>query len=280
MYLSLDEACTHVDAAAFRLVAGVYNRQGTRLLATAVSPPVRVLANNDVPTGAAKIRLEARLPSSWEGWISPGRGRTAARAAAAPRSRKAARSATNRKPPVSPVAAESHKAALGWLLPYQRHLMHLVQGKATPPESPAALPTPPPMPPLPSHVQPPPPISPLPSPLQPGTAAGCPPPGRLLSLRRPVRKQEQLRLPQLQAPWQDSCTWLGEPGARPRQPLRVATPEAPRLLDTQATHHSLLVYNSPSSAAETSGGPALGGCIAAQAEPGLEGGFSFEVSPL
>jgi hypothetical protein len=68
MYVSLDEACTHVDAAAFRLVAGVYNRQGTRLLATAVSPPVRVLANNDVPTGAARITLDARLPADWEGW--------------------------------------------------------------------------------------------------------------------------------------------------------------------------------------------------------------------
>lgn len=41
MYLSLDEACTHVDTPAFRLVAGVYNRHATRLLATAVSPPIR-----------------------------------------------------------------------------------------------------------------------------------------------------------------------------------------------------------------------------------------------
>ena len=41
MYLSLDEACTHVNASAFRLVAGIYDRQGTRLLATSVSPPVR-----------------------------------------------------------------------------------------------------------------------------------------------------------------------------------------------------------------------------------------------
>jgi hypothetical protein len=45
MYVSLDEACTHVDAAAFRLVAGVYNRQGTRLLATAVSPPPSRMCN-------------------------------------------------------------------------------------------------------------------------------------------------------------------------------------------------------------------------------------------
>ncbi|KAL4855424.1 Mitogen-activated protein kinase kinase kinase 9 [Chlorella vulgaris] len=68
MYLSLDEACTHVSASAFRLVAGIYNRQGTRLLATSVSPPIRVLANNDVPTGAARFKLEAHLPADWEGW--------------------------------------------------------------------------------------------------------------------------------------------------------------------------------------------------------------------
>ncbi|KAL4855434.1 hypothetical protein ACK3TF_003975 [Chlorella vulgaris] len=68
MYLSLDEACTHVNASAFRLVAGIYNRQGTRLLATSVSPPIRVLANNDVPTGTARFKLEAHLPADWEGW--------------------------------------------------------------------------------------------------------------------------------------------------------------------------------------------------------------------
>ncbi len=41
MYLSMDEACTHVGARSFRLVAGIYNRQGSRLLGTAVSPPIR-----------------------------------------------------------------------------------------------------------------------------------------------------------------------------------------------------------------------------------------------
>jgi hypothetical protein len=41
MYLSLDEACTHVDASAFRLVAAIYDGAGARLLATSVSPPVR-----------------------------------------------------------------------------------------------------------------------------------------------------------------------------------------------------------------------------------------------
>ena len=41
MYVSFDEACTHVGAQAFCLVAGIYNRQGTRLLATTVSPPIK-----------------------------------------------------------------------------------------------------------------------------------------------------------------------------------------------------------------------------------------------
>lgn len=41
LYLAMDEACTHVGASAFRLVAGIYNSRGTRLLATSVSPPIR-----------------------------------------------------------------------------------------------------------------------------------------------------------------------------------------------------------------------------------------------
>lgn len=32
--------------------------------------PCRVLANNDVPTGAARIPLEATLPADWEGWTN------------------------------------------------------------------------------------------------------------------------------------------------------------------------------------------------------------------
>jgi hypothetical protein len=140
MYLSLDEACTHVDAPAFRLVAGVYNRQGSRLLATAVSPPIRcasaasrflsnqcgrfapaihsalfsshlltcvamsvcsVLANNDVPTGAARIKLEARLLSDWEGWAAEGGGQAGGRASVAPKARKAAGQPTRRNLVVS-----------------------------------------------------------------------------------------------------------------------------------------------------------------------------------
>ncbi|PRW45335.1 hypothetical protein C2E21_5855 [Chlorella sorokiniana] len=83
MYLSLDEACTHVNARAFRLVAGIYNRQGSRLLGTAVSPPIRVLANNDAPTRAARIVMEATLPSDWEGWSGGGGGSSGKRSAAA-----------------------------------------------------------------------------------------------------------------------------------------------------------------------------------------------------
>lgn len=30
--------------------------------------PCRCLANNDAPTGAARIPLEATLPADWEGW--------------------------------------------------------------------------------------------------------------------------------------------------------------------------------------------------------------------
>lgn len=57
MYLSIDEAGTHVGAKTFRLVAGVYDKVGQELLGTACSPPIRVLSNNDAPSGAAHITL-------------------------------------------------------------------------------------------------------------------------------------------------------------------------------------------------------------------------------
>ena len=41
LYLAMDEACTHVGVGAFRLVAGIYDSRGSRLLATSVSPPIR-----------------------------------------------------------------------------------------------------------------------------------------------------------------------------------------------------------------------------------------------
>ncbi|KAL4855418.1 hypothetical protein ACK3TF_003964 [Chlorella vulgaris] len=108
MYLSLDEACTHVNASAFRLVAGIYNRQGTRLLATSVSPPIRVLANNDVPTGAARIKLEAHLPADWEGWAPQAPQLTPAEPQATSRPRK---QAVRAKPITTAAATHSRNIA-------------------------------------------------------------------------------------------------------------------------------------------------------------------------
>ena len=82
MYLSLDEAVTHVQSKNdvpdmgykspsvrfFRLVCGAY--AGTDLISTSVSPPIRVLANNDVPGGAAHIEIQLEVESSWSGWDS------------------------------------------------------------------------------------------------------------------------------------------------------------------------------------------------------------------
>lgn len=61
MYLSIDEAGTHVAAKTFRLIAGVYDKAGQELLGTACCPPIRVLSNNDVPGGAAHITLSVTI---------------------------------------------------------------------------------------------------------------------------------------------------------------------------------------------------------------------------
>lgn len=68
LYLSLDEACSHVNAKAFRLVAGLYDANTRLMLGSAVSSRIRVVANNDMQKGAAHIRLVAVLPSTWAGW--------------------------------------------------------------------------------------------------------------------------------------------------------------------------------------------------------------------
>lgn len=57
MYISLDEACSHVKAKHFRLIMGVYDEAGGQLLGTACSQLIRVLANNDCPKGAASIEF-------------------------------------------------------------------------------------------------------------------------------------------------------------------------------------------------------------------------------
>ena len=58
--------------AARRLVVGAYDQVGHQLLGAACSPPIRVLANNDVPSGAAFISLHLPLRANWEGWLPHG----------------------------------------------------------------------------------------------------------------------------------------------------------------------------------------------------------------
>ncbi|KAA6421286.1 MAG: hypothetical protein FRX49_08772 [Trebouxia sp. A1-2] len=72
MYLSIDEAATHVGNKKFRLVAMVYEQNGQDLIGTTCSQPIRVMANNDVPTGAAHIRLSCNIRQEWRGWTYTG----------------------------------------------------------------------------------------------------------------------------------------------------------------------------------------------------------------
>lgn len=68
MYLSFDEACSHVDVYSFRLVLAIVEAQTNKLLSTCVSHAVRVVSNNDVQDGAPHIKLVASVPSTWQGW--------------------------------------------------------------------------------------------------------------------------------------------------------------------------------------------------------------------
>lgn len=68
MFISIDEAGSHVRVKHFRLIAGMYGNNDTGCLGTAISGPIRVLANNDVPTGAAYIPLNITADDRWEGW--------------------------------------------------------------------------------------------------------------------------------------------------------------------------------------------------------------------
>ncbi|DBA65457.1 TPA: hypothetical protein ACH3X2_003226 [Trebouxia sp. C0005] len=63
LYLSIDEADTHVGNKRFRLVAMVYEQNGQDLIGTTCSQPTRVMANNDMPIGAALIRLSCNRSS-------------------------------------------------------------------------------------------------------------------------------------------------------------------------------------------------------------------------
>ena len=56
-YCAIDEAGGHVGSQRFRLVVGIYNQTGEELLKSGCSQPIQVLANNDIPKGAAHVPL-------------------------------------------------------------------------------------------------------------------------------------------------------------------------------------------------------------------------------
>lgn len=57
LYLAIDEACSHLNVKRFRLLVGIYDGADGEFLGSSISPPIRVLANNDVPGGAARMQL-------------------------------------------------------------------------------------------------------------------------------------------------------------------------------------------------------------------------------
>ena len=72
LFISIDEASNHVcpynKCKVFRLLFGVYTHDTNEFLGSGVSGPIRVLANNDVPKGAAAMRVRCVLDGSWGGW--------------------------------------------------------------------------------------------------------------------------------------------------------------------------------------------------------------------
>ena len=72
LFISIDEASNHVQPGPsacrqFRLLLGAYDEE-RNLLGTSLSSPIRVLANNDVPKGAARIEFDCSLSAGWAGW--------------------------------------------------------------------------------------------------------------------------------------------------------------------------------------------------------------------
>ena len=72
LFISIDEACTHVSLGdkktRFRLLFSVEDAETGKKIGSAVSAPIRVLANNDAPNGAAFIQMPIPLNQDWEGW--------------------------------------------------------------------------------------------------------------------------------------------------------------------------------------------------------------------
>ncbi|XRB15339.1 hypothetical protein RI054_10g51790 [Pseudoscourfieldia marina] len=61
-------AAAHPSAKKFRLLVAAHDPSDNTFLGTAVSGPIRVVANNDVPKGAAVISLDVSMPTSWKGF--------------------------------------------------------------------------------------------------------------------------------------------------------------------------------------------------------------------
>ena len=74
LFISIDEASNHVcvmgpnKCKTFRLLFGVYEQNSRELLGSGVSGPIRVLANNDVPKGAAAMKVRCALSDTWSAW--------------------------------------------------------------------------------------------------------------------------------------------------------------------------------------------------------------------
>mmetsp|Transcript_10497 Transcript_10497/g.64291 ORF Transcript_10497/g.64291 Transcript_10497/m.64291 type:complete len:420 (-) Transcript_10497:8107-9366(-) len=80
LFIAIDEASTHLaehnGTQKVRLLFGILNPDNHELLGASVSGPIRVLANNDVPKGAASIVVDANISKDWEGWSAPAQDST------------------------------------------------------------------------------------------------------------------------------------------------------------------------------------------------------------
>jgi len=109
-FIAIDEASTHVaehnGTQKMRLVFGILDPDTKELLGASVSGPIRVLANNDVPKGAASIVVDASISKDWDGWCASPEDST-------PLTKLATRSplATMYPPQESPTGAEISRGA-------------------------------------------------------------------------------------------------------------------------------------------------------------------------
>ncbi|CAG9465962.1 unnamed protein product [Pedinophyceae sp. YPF-701] len=101
VYVSVDEACTHIDVQRIRLLLAVYEHATGCMIASGVTEPIRALANNDVPDGAAKISVTVPLVPGAGGFLA---NSAAGNAASTPTS-LAAPGATRRRRSLRPVLA-------------------------------------------------------------------------------------------------------------------------------------------------------------------------------